>query len=105
MYTIVYSFIVKPGKEDDFETSWLNVTKELYKNHGSLGSRLHKPTDTSYLAYAQWPNKEVFDVSSNAEKSPALLKSLENMKDCCYTIDTLHKLEVAIDFLQSNPFN
>jgi hypothetical protein len=35
-----------------------NLTK---LHEGSLGSRLHKQKELHYIAYAQWPSKEIFE--------------------------------------------
>ena len=42
------------------------MTNLIKLHEGSLGSRLHKQKELHYIAYAQWPSKEIFD---NSEKS------------------------------------
>lgn len=60
MYCIIYSFEVKAGKQEVFEKGWAQLTEGFRTHCQSLGSRLHRVTDTSYFAYAQWPNPELF---------------------------------------------
>ena len=39
------------------------MTKLINLHEGSLGSSLHKQKELHYIAYAQWPSKEIFDNS------------------------------------------
>ena len=39
------------------------MTNLIKLHEGSLGSRLHKQKELHYIAYAQWPSKEIFDNS------------------------------------------
>lgn len=62
MYCVVYEFKVKPDMDAEFEKSWAENTDAIMRVCGSLGSRLHKTGEAStYVAYAQWPSKEVFE--------------------------------------------
>ena len=103
MYIIIYSFKVKPGKELDFEKAWLELTKLIYQYEGSLGSRLHKESDLHYIAYAQWPSKDVFDNSGNcmpeeADKWRAL------MINSCESKQVLYQMQMKEDYLQKQIF-
>lgn len=61
MFCVVYEFKVKEGLNLQFESAWAGFTEAIYRVGGSLGSRLHKTDDPqTYIAYAQWPSREVF---------------------------------------------
>jgi len=60
MYIALYRWKLKPGKEAQFREAWSEVTRAIRENCGSLGSRLHSSEDGTWVAYAQWPSKEVF---------------------------------------------
>jgi heme-degrading monooxygenase HmoA len=53
MFTVIYSFQVKPGQVHKFEKAWKDLTLLISEYEGSLGSRLHKQSELSYIAYAQ----------------------------------------------------
>jgi len=59
MYCIIYRFKVIEGKEEDFIKLWSKVTSAFRTNCGALGSRLHINDKCDYIAYAQWPSKEI----------------------------------------------
>ncbi len=41
------------------------MTIEIRDNCGGLGSRLHKADNGSFIAYAQWKNKAMWENASN----------------------------------------
>jgi hypothetical protein len=41
MLAVILEFDVIDGMEDQFRKSWIETTKVIYQNFGSLGSRLH----------------------------------------------------------------
>lgn len=103
MYTIIYKFIIKEDETENLLKSWLDLTKLIYKYEGSLGSRMHKVSDSEYIAYAQWPSKEIYiNAGSNlpTEADPIRMK----MKAACESIETLYEMEVVEDFLQNKLF-
>ena len=55
-FTVIYSFDIVEGKENEFINSWTELTKLIYKFEGSYGSRLHKVNDSLFIGYAQWPS-------------------------------------------------
>ena len=106
MFTIIYSFNVLPAQCEVFEESWSQLTKLIYEYEGSLGSRLHKTADQKeeesihYIAYAQWPSKELWENSgSKLPKEAETIRS--TMKGACLHIEILHKLDVINDLLSS----
>ena len=55
-FTVIYSFDIVEGKENEFINCWTELTKLIYKFEGSYGSRLHKENDSLFIGYAQWPS-------------------------------------------------
>ncbi len=102
MFSVIYKFEIKPGRKESFEKSWKDLTLLIYDYAGSLGSRLHKKDECNYIAYAQWPNKETWENSSNKlpEKSNEISKL---MKESCISIETLYELELTKDLLEETP--
>lgn len=52
------------------------MTLEIRENRGGLGSRLHKAEDGSFIAYAQWKDKETWE---NAGNFPVIDEEAANM--------------------------
>ena len=102
MFSVIYKFEIKPDRTDSFEKSWKNLTLLIYEYAGSLGSRLHKKDECTYIAYAQWPNKETWEDSSNKlpEKSYEISAL---MRESCISIETLYELELIEDLLENKP--
>ena len=102
MFSVIYKFEIKPDRKESFEKSWKDLTLLIYDYAGSLGSRLHKKDECNYIAYAQWPNKETWENSSNKlpEKSNEISKL---MKESCISIETLYELELTKDLLEETP--
>lgn len=98
MYIVLYSFVIKPEKEEKFLIAWKELTALIIKYEGGLGSRLHLEKPLNYIAYAQWPNKETF--TNAGDKLPETAEKLRNiMRESCETIKVLNKLEVVEDLL------
>ena len=101
-FAVIYSFEVKPGQADSFEENWVALTNMFYEYTGSLGSRLHKTTNHSYIAYAQWPSRKAWQQS--ALKLPPKGKEVAvRMRSCCEQIEVLFELGVTKDLLRSHP--
>jgi heme-degrading monooxygenase HmoA len=58
MFIIIYRWKLKDGMEDRFRQGWRAATEAISQKYGAYGSRLHKAEDGSWIAYAQWPDKE-----------------------------------------------
>lgn len=103
MFTVLYQFEVKADSHHEFKKAWEDLTNLIYENEGSLGSRLHAKSDTVYLAYAQWPDKETW--KNSGDKLPTSANEVrQRMKESCINIETLHELEVVSDLLKSKTF-
>lgn len=97
MHCIIYSFKVKPNCESEFIEGWSGLTKETYKNEDSLGSRLHMVKASEYIAYAQWPSKEVYENADNMSKAAHAYRN--QMRASCDSIEVLNKMEIIEDLL------
>ena len=97
MYCVLIEFIPLPDREQEFVHAWTDLTKYIYQNYGSMGSRLHLNEAGKYIAYAQWPSKEVYNNIRAQEEGKRLreqlmqclqrdgitvLEKLESVKDC-----------------------
>ncbi len=99
MFSVIYTFDVKPGSENDFVEAWSALT-ELFKEHaGSGGSRLHKAAAGNYVAYAQWPDRQTWEQA--AEKLPLEACPIRNkMRESCRSIGTQFELDTIVDLIQ-----
>lgn len=99
MYCVLIEFNPLPDREQEFVHAWTELTRYIYQNYGSMGSRLHLSEDGKYIAYAQWPSKEVYDNVSATKEGAQLREQLLQFlhKD---GIRVLEKLESVKDFLE-----
>ncbi len=104
MFIAVYYFKVKENREKEFIKAWEDLTKLIYENENSLGSRIHRKSEYEFIAYAQWPNKETWK-NSGAHLPPEADVAFRLMKDSCELIRTDHELEMVSDLLKSESFS
>lgn len=62
-FAVIYRWRIRSGMEERFQQAWEVVTKSLMQERGALGSRLHHAEDGTWIAYAQWPSKSVWERS------------------------------------------
>lgn len=99
MFSVIYSFEVKPDCVETFITAWKKMTVLLYTREGSMGSRLHKVNNTKYVAYAQWPDKETWSKEKvNLPKSA--IEYHRAMSESCIEIKTDYAMEMVEDLIQ-----
>ena len=82
MFIAVYRWKLKEGREHSFREGWRRRTEEIYRRCGSLGSRLHRAEDGTWVAYAQWPDRRAWEASQgsaavDAEASRMMRESIE----------------------------
>lgn len=65
MFIALYRWKVKEGHEKAFLEGWHRRTEEIYRQCGSLGSRLHRAEDGVWVAYAQWPDRRTYDAAQS----------------------------------------
>jgi quinol monooxygenase YgiN len=70
MFVVLYRWKVKPEHEAEFIEAWSHLTAEILSRQGSLGSRLHRSDDGLFVAYAQWPSREVWERSKEVGFTP-----------------------------------
>jgi heme-degrading monooxygenase HmoA len=98
MFTAIYRWRLKPGKEDQFIEGWTRVTTAIYAGCGSYGSRLHKCADGTWLAYAQWPDAATRENCHHPEHEGRRLMSEAVAED----LDPI-SAEVVLDMLKDRP--
>lgn len=99
MFAVIYQFQPKAGQEESFIEAWKELTQLIYAYEGSLGSRLHRADNGSFIAYAQWPSKTAWEASGNKLPEGANA-ARDRMKAACTSIQTIHQLETVEDLLQ-----
>ena len=105
MFAVIYTFKVKPGEESELIEGWKGLTKLIYQYEGSLGSKLHRNQDGDFVAYAQWPTKEVWEnAGSNLPKEESD-KFRAQMKNSSFKIETKYELEMVEDLTMDKVFN
>ncbi len=104
MHAVIYKFIVKEDKVEQLLESWLDLTKLIYQYEGSLGSRIHKVSEQEYIAYAQWPSKEILDAAGDHLPEEVTNLVRKKMRASCISIDTLYEMEVIEDYLQQGTY-
>lgn len=98
MFYAVYSFKIKPELRIQFLESWRELTLLIRDFEGGLGSRLHQLNDAEYIAYAQWPNRDLWN--NAGDKLPAFAeKHRTKMREACTNISTVYELEMVEDLL------
>ncbi|MFZ9942709.1 MAG: antibiotic biosynthesis monooxygenase family protein [Bacteroidia bacterium] len=100
MFHAVYLFTIKPGRHQDFERAWRELTDAIYRNAGSLGSKLLKQDHDRYLAIAQWPNAKSWEESS--ERLPGWTGAIrDRMRDCCVSVETVFEGHLVEDLTRA----
>ncbi len=99
MFTVIYSFKVRPNQIEPFKKAWRDMTILIIEYEGSLGSRLHKQNKLNYIGYAQWPSKNTW--VNSGSKLPEISKEVRDiMKESCDKIEILFELEIVEDLLK-----
>ncbi len=102
-FTVIYSFIIIEGKENDFINAWSELTRLIYRFAGSYGSRLHKADKQLFIGYAQWTDKETWEHSGN--KFPETAHDFQKqMRECCSEIKTEYEMNVVSDLLNEKKY-
>lgn len=102
MFCVIYQWRVKKDKADRFRELWRKGTEAVYREQGSFGSRLHQSDDGSWIAYAQWPDRERWE---KGIKALADIVAGTDWDECLEDEGkTLYKLTVADDLLRSELF-
>lgn len=94
MLAVIYRWKLHAGKEKAFIQAWSRMTALVRRHHGSRGSRLHRAGDETYLAYAQWPDRQTFMAFLAHAPTPAEARLLQSMQDC--TQQSFERMEMDI---------
>jgi quinol monooxygenase YgiN len=97
MFCAIYRFMVKPDKHDQFREGWRILTEQLIRDNGSLGARMHRSHDGSWIAYAQWPCRDTWE--RGEEVIAAFLKGTYWDEECLDGVSVLFQLEPTDDLL------
>lgn len=98
MFAVIYRFDVEKGKETQFIKAWAALTKLIYQYEGTLGSRLHKESESVYIAYAQWSSRDKWENSGS--QLPELAVSVKNsMREACRKVEKVYELHCVHDLL------
>lgn len=99
-FAVIYRWRVTPEKESDFVQAWETVTRHIRDSKGGLGSRLHRVTDGTWLAYAQWPSRQAWEALqvSDLEMQTALRRFQDAIEE---RLEPL-LLEPVADYLAAN---
>ena len=79
-FAVLYRWRLHPGAEERFVQAWVEVTRLLLKERGSLGSRLHRGDDNVWYSYAQWPSEQMRETSMALP--PVSATARETMRGC-----------------------
>jgi hypothetical protein len=100
MISILLEFEPIEGMEKEFISAWKECTEVIYENFASLGSRLHRSDKGAFIAYAQWPNEDIYAKSSGWPEHlvPVRDRMRSLLKRGKPTV--LHVLKVEVDLLK-----
>ena len=62
-FAVIYRWTIRVDKTEEFQEAWEKVTAAIRAQRGGLGSRLHQDEDLTWVAYAQWPDRETWEQS------------------------------------------
>jgi len=99
MFSVIYTFDVKSGQEENFVAAWSALTKLFKEYAGSGGARLHRDPSGTYVAYAQWPDRSTWEESMPKLPSEAA-EIRESMRATCLSIGTQFELDTVVDLIQ-----
>lgn len=69
MFAVIYRWQIHSGREDEFVDGWNRVTRAIHAACGSYGSRLHRASDGTWVAYARWPDAATRDRCDHGEQT------------------------------------
>ncbi|CAN5155728.1 hypothetical protein BH11CYA1_BH11CYA1_07380 [soil metagenome] len=98
MFCVVYQWKVRSGKEDEFRETWRTITEAIFAQHGTYGSRLHESDHGTWIAYAQWPDRERWEHVS--ETLGVDLERVRQAECLLEQVEVLFTLTVTDDLLK-----
>ena len=101
MFSVIYTFKVKPDLEKKFIENWIGLTQLIYSHEGSLGSKLHRDQKGNFVAYAQWPSKEVWENAGSKLPRELADNFRKGMKESYFEMETKYELEMIADLTRT----
>jgi heme-degrading monooxygenase HmoA len=102
MFVAIYRWKLKEEQEEKFREGWRRRTDEIYRKCGSLGSRLHRAEDGTWVAYAQWSRRQDWEAARQVGIDDT--EAVEMMKESVEVPYTEMLLEVADDLFKTHKF-
>ena len=102
MFIVIYRWRLKEGLEATFREGWREMTESIYRTRGSVGSRLHKAEDGTWMAYAQWPDEETW--LRAREAGTANEEASRKMREGSERLLSEERLQVTDDMLRAEPY-
>ena len=99
MIAVILKFKVKPNHTKIFIDNWKQLTEFIYEHKNSLGSRLHKESNSVFIAYAQWPDRDTLN-NPDSRLPREALKARQRMRNACESVEKLFELELTEDLLR-----
>lgn len=103
MFIALYRWKVKEGKEQQCRDGWHRGTETIYRDRGSLGSRLHLADDNIWYGYAQWSDRESYFAAANIPVTDK--EGVQMFHDSVEEQYPVVYLEVTDDLLKTEKFN
>ena len=103
MFVALYRWKLKEGQEEKFREGWRRRTGEIYRKCGSLGSRLHRAEDGTWVAYAQWPDKRTWEAARRVPVTDT--EASDMMKESVEVSYPEMLLEMSDDLIESRGFS
>jgi heme-degrading monooxygenase HmoA len=103
MFVAVYRWKLKEGQEQKFREGWRRRTVELYRKCGSLGSRLHRAEDGTWVGYAQWPDRRRWEAARQVAVTDT--EASDMMKESVEASYPEMLLEVTDDLIEARGFS
>jgi heme-degrading monooxygenase HmoA len=103
MFVALYRWKLKEGQEQKFREGWRRRTAEIYRKCGSLGSRLHRAEDGTWVAYAQWPDKRSWEAARRVPVADT--EASDMMKESVEVSYPEMLLEVSDDLIEPRGFS
>jgi heme-degrading monooxygenase HmoA len=99
MFVVIYRWKLKEGTEERFREGWRRATEAIAEKYGALGSRLHRAEDGSWLAYAQWPDKDRWQAMRGgpAADAEAFAMMRDSIDDSASALSPLFLMTVTDD--------
>ena len=95
MFCLIYRFVVKLGREEQFCRNWRQITEYLVQHAGSFGSRLHASAmPGEFIAYAQWPTRDCWQ-KGLALADNELDTYVRAIREACTTTEVLYEMDLV----------